>query len=296
MTQQKITDKGNEKSLDDAKLFMKKIFEKEYSIKNLERDVIKTLLKNMGVDKNRIESISDQLLSCYDTVLRKTSRRLNNNFYLIAFMDMSYDYHRNGEILEYILNSGFLNYKLPLKKTLEEKISIEDGKPIEEKRLIDAKIVSLIYLAKYDNFNALELLINKGVDINADYFNEKTALMYASKNGCLNTVELLIKKQVIINQKRTNQKTALMYASENGHIGTVKLLLEKGADVNIIDSHNKTALMYASENKLSTGIQLFIEKNDNQKDYDLKNTLISLLENGSLETIQSLIEKVGIYL
>jgi len=55
-----------------------------------------------------------------------------------------------------------------------------------------------------------------------------TQLLEASRDGHTQTVELLLEKGANVNVKNKYGYTALMYASMYGHTETAELLLEKG--------------------------------------------------------------------
>src|SRR5262245_43336762 len=61
------------------------------------------------------------------------------------------------------------------------------------------------------------------------------ALHTASRHGHTATVNLLVEKGADINQKHFGNQSALYYATERMHKETIKLLLQKGADTNGIE-------------------------------------------------------------
>ncbi|MBI3398513.1 MAG: ankyrin repeat domain-containing protein [Deltaproteobacteria bacterium] len=60
-----------------------------------------------------------------------------------------------------------------------------------------------------------------------------TPLMNAVKNGDINTVNVLLDKGVDVNESDINGFTALMWAAMDGNAGVVKILIERGANVDI---------------------------------------------------------------
>jgi len=108
----------------------------------------------------------------------------------------------------------------------------------------------------------VEMLLEKGADVNEADIDGMTALMMASENGHKDVVEILLKEEGInVNLWNNEGETALILASEYGHTEIVKMLLNAGAHVNMVeeddenmmdveedeDQDAKTALMMASE-------------------------------------------------
>ena len=55
-------------------------------------------------------------------------------------------------------------------------------------------------------------------------------------------VSLLIERGVDVNARYPNELTALMWAAGSGHAKAVAVLLDKGADTALLDNRGKTAL------------------------------------------------------
>ena len=106
----------------------------------------------------------------------------------------------------------------------------------------------------------VQLLLEKGADVNAKDNDGRTALMFAAEKGHTEIVQILLKKGADVNAEDEYGGTALMIAAENGHTEIIKLLLEKGADVNAKDWYGKTALMYAAYYGHTETVQLLLEK------------------------------------
>jgi ankyrin repeat protein len=92
------------------------------------------------------------------------------------------------------------------------------------------------------------LLLDHGVDVNAHYGHDLTALMWAaghsSEAGTKDIIEvmtLLIDRGARIDERDDRGRTALMVAAELNHEAAVDLLLSKGADKSLKDKQGKTA-------------------------------------------------------
>jgi len=106
--------------------------------------------------------------------------------------------------------------------------------------------------------NIVELLIDKGANVNSPSQSGNMPLMVAAENRNVDIVKMLLKAGANINAKETHllKETALLYALSNissKHIGEEKrkdnelitLLLDHGADVNAATAEQYTVLMRA---------------------------------------------------
>lgn len=73
-------------------------------------------------------------------------------------------------------------------------------------------------------------------------------LIFAAINGDKEVLELLLDRGANVNSRDEYGNTPLMKASQWGHLGLVKLLLERGADLALKNKYGKTALALASDN------------------------------------------------
>jgi uncharacterized protein len=115
---------------------------------------------------------------------------------------------------------------------------------------------AIVYAAARGFTSIVQLLLGKGIDVNARYANDLTVLMWASghandvpeKDG-LNTVELLVSKGARLDDADDRGRTALMTAAELGRDAVVELLVAKGASTTLKDRAGKSAIdLAASEN------------------------------------------------
>jgi ankyrin repeat protein len=124
------------------------------------------------------------------------------------------------------------------------------------KETLDEKV--LLDTAQWGHKKIIDLLILRGVDVNARGNFGETALMMAAYWGHKDIVELLLKQKADVNIRDNGGATALMMAvveqdelyniaGGSGRLETVKLLLNSGADVHIRDNSVKTAFDYAKE-------------------------------------------------
>jgi ankyrin repeat protein len=87
------------------------------------------------------------------------------------------------------------------------------------------------YSAKEENLvKILDLLVERGVDVNLSDKYYQTPLIYASRTGRAKLVDSLVKYKVDINARDDNDWTSLHHASYKGNLKVVQKLLKLGAD------------------------------------------------------------------
>jgi uncharacterized protein len=121
---------------------------------------------------------------------------------------------------------------------------------------------AIVYAAARGFSSLMDHLLAAGVDVNARYGNDLTALMWAAgysndvpEAEGLATVALLLDKGARIDDSDDRGRTALMIASEAGHTGVVDLLLKRGADPKLKDKSGKNAADLAATEAVKTALR-----------------------------------------
>ncbi len=115
----------------------------------------------------------------------------------------------------------------------------------------------------------IELLINKGIDVNSEDKRGRTALYLACNDYQLEAVKMLVTKGAEINVKGVYNP--LDIASSNSYYGTeiVEWLLENSANVNIVcRGTSVTPLMGALHQKKTNALELLLKAGANTNHID----------------------------
>ena len=107
----------------------------------------------------------------------------------------------------------------------------------------------------------VQLLLEKGAEMDSEDWGGQTPLSWAAKNGHKAVVQLLLEKGAVVDSEKIwVGQTPLSWAARNGHEAVVQLLLEKGAVVDSEDWGGQTPLSWAAKNGHEAVVQLLLEK------------------------------------
>lgn len=169
-----------------------------------------------------------------------------------------------------LINAIFLNNEQTVQKLLEDFANIDFQDATGSTPLMVAayvanpEVINLILahnpninLCTADGYNALfccitnpqivEMLINKGININQQAKEGLTPLLLASQSKATQTVNLLLKNNANINDCLENGNNALMIAIKKNDIETAKMLINAGISLSHKNNQEKTAFMLANE-------------------------------------------------
>ncbi|KAJ5933712.1 hypothetical protein N7454_006041 [Penicillium verhagenii] len=143
------------------------------------------------------------------------------------------------------------------------------------------------------NKEVVQLLLDKGAEINAVTRDRTTPLFMACSEGHLPTVQLLLERGACINIAQDHGWSPLFCALFHGHMHIFRILLEKGADVNTITKDEMMPLLMASFKGHTEVVQLLLEKgaNINAATKDGTTPLLHASSNGHTEVVKLLLEK-----
>ncbi|KAA0153563.1 hypothetical protein FNF29_02952 [Cafeteria roenbergensis] len=126
--------------------------------------------------------------------------------------------------------------------TAEASRLLDAGAPVDWNNAAEYGSTALVLAAERGHKDTVELLLDRGADIEVKDRYGSTALVLAAERGHKDTVELLLDRGADIEVKDRYGSTALMFAAECGHKDTVELLLDRGADPEAKTTAGKSAL------------------------------------------------------
>jgi len=152
---------------------------------------------------------------------------------------------------------------------------------------------NIFLAARYGHVECVDILLERGEDIDAvDRFGY-TALLWAAYNGQVDVVKYFMDNNLSV----VHKGRALLMAAQKGHTDTVKILLESGAQIEYKDSSNRTALFLASEYGHNNVTQLLLDKGAQVEHKDmLGNTPLVIASKNGHESIVKLLLDNGSYM
>ena len=185
-----------------------------------------------------------------------------------------------SKIFEAVKNNDLVEIKSLLDKGADPNSADEDGDYL------------LMYAAMYSSIDCMQLLIEKGSNVNAKNKIEETALMWSLHD--LAKMKLLIQHGADVNAKAKTGNTPLLIACiGHGKYDPVKLLIDKGADVFAVNNRKENALVRASLFGDTATVSLLLNKglDINTFTQDSTTALINAILNANKPVIFQLLER-----
>lgn len=253
-----------------------------FHIKIAHINILFQFLKN-----NKDEQFLEYISNLDPTEIDFNTKDEHNN-YLLFFAIMLNNRKILKKMTEYEIRFDILDiegYSLlyyPIKFHYPEIIDIllETDKKligISIKDMKDAKHnTPIFYAIRYNNYYALQELLNVNADVNHKNATNINALHLAVLKKDLVMVKMIIKYIKNINAKTSSGDTVLHYACSSQLLDIIKLLLSMGADPNIPESEHELYPIFYSviQNDIDI-VKLLIEANFNPSNQDNNgNTII----------------------
>jgi len=145
------------------------------------------------------------------------------------------DIEVNKELFKAAFHGNASELKILLESEVDEDVKMKDG------------WTALLLASGRGHPEAVQVLIDAGVNVNNETVRGGTALMWAAaaQKNSTETVRVLLGAGAKVNAKTSDGCTALMDAAMHGNTGTARVLLDAGAGVNVRTEDGVTALMQA---------------------------------------------------
>lgn len=106
------------------------------------------------------------------------------------------------------------------------------------------------FAARNGHSEAVEFLLSKDAQIEAEDMFTMTPLMDAARHGHLAVVKLLLNNGAEVNRRNETRSNALHYAAIGNNLEVVRCLIKMGADSYNINCNNETPLDCAQRLKM----------------------------------------------
>ena len=149
-----------------------------------------------------------------------------------------------------------------------------------------------VIISNHDhNIELIRLLLDRGVNINAQGGRYGNALQAAVFSGKIDVIQLLLDKGADINAQSGEYGSALQAAVVRGNIKVIRLLLDMGADVNTQGGKYGNAFTAAIDTTDMEIIELLLEKgaNVNAQDEECGSALLFAVAGNNIDVIRLLL-------
>src|SRR5437868_9018019 len=139
-------------------------------------------------------------------------------------------------------------------------ILIQKGSDIDQ--VDENNYTGFTWACEYGHIDIIKLLIKKGANINHDIYDGKTGLILACKNNRIDVVELLIKNKMDINYQNKKGQTIFIIACKHAYTDMVKFLLQFNDSINIYhkDLWGYDGFMWICKKGFMSIFELLIDK------------------------------------
>lgn len=145
---------------------------------------------------------------------------------------------------------------------------------------------SLQYALFTNKLSTIQLLIDKGIDVNNTDNNQQTALHMALSRRSYKVCDALMAANCDMNAQDANGNTALHYSIENNLDSISKCLIDAGADLELLNNDKKSALFIAIENNNRDLVDLLKQKGSKlPQDKQKMNELLQLAIKNKFQAI-----------
>jgi ankyrin repeat protein len=153
----------------------------------------------------------------------------------------------------------------------------------------------LITCSGYGQYNVVKWLIDNGANVTAKVWGNETALMRAAQFSDTMTINLLLNKGLDINANAWGT-TPLMAAVRSGNWTGVFCLLNHGADVNIRDEDNNPPVIWAAISGNTDAVNAMLPRTKNINTTNLRAGMTPLMwatynEHDNPQIIQAFLDK-----
>jgi ankyrin repeat protein len=242
---QLLTNQGNTQADDQARYLQ--FARLHTAVKNNNGTLVPSLVMNLTFDSKCSVLLGSKLLgqatanrnlALVELVLEKLSVAVEGDYYgqaLLQILAARIDYN---DMLVLLLNKCA---------------------NIETRSLTNHSRTALHVAASTGKHIAVQLLLERGADVNATDNFGWTSLMYAAEIGTETTVNLMLQYEAVTEVKTVSMgRTALSLAARHGHEAIASLLLEHGAEVEAINNAGETALHEATFGDHLTVIEVLV--------------------------------------
>jgi ankyrin repeat protein len=124
----------------------------------------------------------------------------------------------------------------------------------------EAGRTALYWASELGHDKILQMLVDRGADVNAQGGYYGSVLRAASAQGHEKVVQMLLDAGADVNAQDEHYGSALRAASAQGHDKIVQMLLDRGADVNVEGRHYGSALRAASAQGHDKIVQMLLDR------------------------------------